>query len=193
MVLKRLFAILLIMAGWAHFELSYGQDFDFRNTRWKMSQVQVLASEKMDPIQKNENFIKYKTKILNISVDLLYLFVNNQLIGASYTVNQIYLDSEKYKRTYNIFRRALMDKFGKPDEEITKWLNDRYKNDRSKWGLALGLGHVEYIATWQTQSSTIRCSLSGKNHDIFCTIKFSAIEHKETEHLLMQEKKVGIF
>lgn len=190
---RKIFLISLVIAVSAQFNLTYGQDFNFRNTRWGMSQEQVMAAEKMDPIEKSENHIKYKTTILDRNVHLLYLFVDDKLIGASYTLDEIYLNSAKYRQTYNTFKRALIDKFDEPNSDITTWINDTYKNDPSKWGLAVGLGHVEYSATWNTQDSAIRCSLTGENHNILCKIKFSAVEYKDLEKMLNQKKETDIF
>jgi hypothetical protein len=192
-MLKKLITISLIIAASSQLSLSYGQDFDFRNTRWGMSQEQVVASEINDPVEKNENYIKYETKVLNINVDLQYLFVEDKLIVASYTLDEIYLNSKRYKYTYNIFEKALIDKFGEPKRKITNWMNDTYKNNSSRWGLAIGLGHVEYFATWKTESTVIRCSLTGENHNILSIIRFSSIEYKDLEKYLLQKNEIKIF
>ncbi len=192
-MIKKLITISLIIAASSQLSLSYGQDFDFRNTRWGMSKEQVVASERDTPVEKSEKYIKYKTKVLNINVDLQYFFVEDKLIVASYTLDEIYLNSKRYKSTHNIFEKALIAKFGEPNRKITDWRDDTYKKSSSRWGLAIGLGHVEYFATWKTERTAIRCSLKGENHNIVSIIKFSSIEYKDLEKYLLQKNEIKIF
>ena len=97
-MIKKLITISLIIAASSQLSLSYGQDFDFRNTRWGMSKEQVVASERDTPVEKSEKYIRYKTKVLNINVDLQYFFVEDKLIIASYTLDEIYLNSKSIRQ-----------------------------------------------------------------------------------------------
>ena len=51
-------------------ELGWTENFNFRHTRWGMTQDEVIGSEgKMDPVEKNQHFIRYKTQILDKNVE----------------------------------------------------------------------------------------------------------------------------
>jgi hypothetical protein len=149
-----------------------------------MTQDEVIGSEvKMDPVEKTKQLLKFKTQILGKNVELLYLFAQNKLIGSSYKLDDNYLNSQHFIGTYNTFKQALMSKYGRPSEETTNWLNDTYKDDRNKWGLALSLGHTEYNALWKTLNTTIECRLREENYYILCSV-----EYKSTDYLHLFEE-----
>lgn len=184
------FAISLL----THSRLSWGDDYNFRLTSWGMSQEEVLGSEeKIDPVEKTENMIKYKTQILGKNVELVYLFAQNKLIGSSYKLDDNYLNSQRFIRTYNKFKQALMKKYGQPDKETTNWLNDTYKNNRKKWGLALSLGHTEYAALWNTQNATIECSLREENYYVLCSVEYKSTDYSHLFEEINKEDKVDLF
>jgi hypothetical protein len=189
------FVCLIMLILIAFNSLGWAQGFNFRHTRWGMTQEEVLASEDIDPIEKQEKRVLYDTKILNKSVNLIYLFVNNTLVGASYKLTENYLVSTKFIKTYNAFKTELIKKYGKPRKDMVIWINDRYKGDNSKWGLALSLGHLEYVSVWATPASNIKCSMRGENYNILCLIEYSSIEHFNllNKGQSKQKKKVDPF
>ena len=144
-MLKKIFVLFFIVSMVAQVKLSWGDTYNFRYTRWGMTPEEVIASETMAPIEKDEKMIKYNTQILNKNVELRYLFAQNKLIGASYKLDENYLNSERFIKTYTRFTEELKKKYGPPNKEITHWKNDAFKSDRSKWGIALSLGYLEYF------------------------------------------------
>ncbi len=46
------------------------------------------------------------------------------------------------------------------------WLNTEHKDDYSKWGLAVSLGHLEYSAIWDAPESEIVLRLYGENNEV---------------------------
>ena len=91
----------------AQVKLSWGDTYNFRYTKWGMTPDEVVASETMEPIEKDEKMIRYKTQILDKNVELLYLFAQNKLIGASYKLDENYLNSERFIKTYTRFKEQL--------------------------------------------------------------------------------------
>jgi hypothetical protein len=68
---KKLNVLVYIVCIAGHWNLSWGENYDFRFTKWGMTQEEVMASEeKMDPVEKSENMIKYKTQILGKNFEL---------------------------------------------------------------------------------------------------------------------------
>ncbi|GAI92582.1 unnamed protein product [marine sediment metagenome] len=152
-----------------------------------MTQDEVIsAEEKMAPVERNENLIKYNTRILNKNVVLNYLFAQDKLVGASYKLDDNYVNSDHFIQSYLQFKQVLAKKYGLPSEEFTNWLNDTYKNNRKKRGLALSLGHTEYATFWKTQNTTIECSLREENFNVLCLVEYWSIGHS---HLLEEGKK----
>ena len=174
--------------------LALGTDYNFRLTSWGMSQEEVIGSEeKIDPVQKTGTIVKYKTQVLGDNVELIYLFAHNKLIGSSYRLEDNYLNSQHFIRTYNKFKQALTNKYGPPDKETTNWLNSTYKNDRKKWGLALSLGHTEYAALWNTQNATIECRLREENYYVLCSVEYKSTNYSQLLGEINKEDKIDPF
>jgi hypothetical protein len=159
-----------------------------------MTQEEVIASEeKMDPVEKTDNMIKYKTQILGKNFELHYLFAEDKLIGSVYKLDDNYLTSNNFLGTYNELKEALTKKYGQPSREIINWLNDTYRDVRKKWGLALSLGHVEYASTWKTQNATIKCSLSEVNYYVLCLVEYLSSEYSYLTDGIKKEDKSDEF
>jgi hypothetical protein len=184
---KKLLAMAFIIILSVQAKLSWGENYTFRFTSWGMTSEEVIASEsKLDPIEKSENFIKYKTQILGKNVELVYLFAQNKLIGSSYKLDDNYINSRHFITTYQKFKVALAQKYGPAKKEKITWLNDAYRNVSNKRGLALSLGHVEYFAFWETADTTIACSLKEDNLYVNCSVEYSS---KELSALQVEIKK----
>jgi hypothetical protein len=187
---RQLFLLVSILSIVTHWNISWAENYDFRFTRWGMTQEEVLASEeKMDPVEKTENMIKYKTQILGKNFELQYLFVEDKLIGSVYKLDDNFITSENFVGTYNELKEALTKKYGQPSRDSTNWLNDTYRDVRKKWGLALSLGHVEYASLWKTLNTTIKCSLSEVNYYVLCLVEYLSSEYSHLTGAIKKEDK----
>ncbi len=186
-MLKKIFMLFFIVSMVAQVKLSWSDTYNFRYTKWGMSPAEVISSEKMDPIEKDEKMIKYKTQILDKNVELLYLFAENKLIGASYKLDENYLNSERFIKAYARFKEELIKKYGPPNKEITNWKNDAFKSDRSKWGIALSLGYLEYFTFWETPGTKVSCGLKENNYYVLCSVEYWSMEFS---NLLNKNKNV---
>ena len=86
-----------------------------------------------------------------------------------------------------------MRKYGQPDEEKTIWLDETYRVDRKKWGLALSLGHTNYAATWRTNDSTIESSLGENNNYVMCLVEYKSTEYSDLFAEISKEDIVDPF
>jgi len=186
-MLKKYLILFFIVSMVAQAKLSWGDTYNFRYTRWGMTPEEVIASETMAPIEKDETMIKYNTQILDKKVELLYVFAQNKLIGASYKLDENYLNSERFIKTYARFKEELIKKYGPPNKEITHWKNDAFKSDRSKWGIALSLGYLEYFTFWETPGTTVSCGLKEQNYYVLCSVDYWSLEFSN----LLEKNKNG--
>ena len=175
-MLKRYLALFFIIGLITPLKLVWGENYNFRNTRWGMTQEEVIAAETMDPIEKDKNSITYKTRVLEKDVALRYVFAQDKLIGASYMLDDNYINSEQFIQTYAQFKKELIKKYGQPVKDITQWKNDAFKKDRSKWGMALSLGYLEYFTFWETPVTTVSCGLKEKNYQVLCSVEYWSLE-----------------
>jgi hypothetical protein len=173
---KKIFVLLFIVGMVTQVKLSWGDTYNFRHTNWGMTPEEVIASETIAPFEKDKTMIKYNTQILDKNVELLYLFAQNKLIGASYKLDENYLNSERFIKAYTRFKGELIKKYGLPTKEITQWKNDTFKSDRSKWGIALSLGYLEYFTFWEAPGTTVSCGLKEKNFYVLCSIEYWSVE-----------------
>jgi len=191
---RKLLAVAFILTLSVQAKLSFGESYNFRYTRWGMTEEEVIDSEsKLDPIEKSNNSIKYKTQVLGKNVEIVYQFAQNKLIGSSYKLDDNYLNSQHFINTYNNFKEKLAQKYGPAQKDKTIWLNDAYRNLRSKRGLALSLGHVEYLAIWETPSTTISCSLKEFNYYVNCSVNYWSKEFSALKEELKKEDNLDLF
>ena len=188
---RKLIAMAFIIALSMQTKLSWGETYTFRFTSWGMTSEEVIASEpKLDPIEKSENFIKFKTQVLGKNVELAYLFVQNKLIGSTYKLEDNYINSRHFISTYQKFKTALAQKYGPAKKEEIIWLNDAYRNVGNKKGLALSLGHLEYFASWETPDTTIASSLKEENFYVNCSVVYSSKELSALQHEIKKEDQM---
>jgi len=191
---RKLFAVVFIITLSVSAKFAWGESYDFRLTRWGMTEDEVIASEsKLEPTEKNENLLKYKTQLLGNNVELIYQFAQNKLIGSSYKLDDNYLNSQHFINTYNKFKAKLAQKYGPAQKDETIWLNEALRNLDSKRGLALSLGHVEYLAVWETPSTTINCTLKGVNYYVDCAVSYWSKEYSTLKEELKKEDNLDPF
>jgi hypothetical protein len=183
---RKLLVLVFIVSIFGQAKLSWSENYTFRYTRWGMTAEEVIASESgLDPVEKSENMVKYKTQVLGKNVELVYLFFQNQLTGSSYQLDENYINSKHFITSYLRFKAALTRKYGPAKVEQTNWQNDALRNISSKKGLALSLGHVDYLSAWETPSTTISCSLKEDNYYILSSVTYRSKEFS----VLQQDSK----
>jgi hypothetical protein len=175
-MIKKILMLIFVASMVAQVKISGADTYNFRHTKWGMTPEEVIASETMNPIEKDEKMIKYKTQILDKKVELLYQFAQNKLIGASYNLDENYLNSERFIKTYTRFKEELIKKYGPPNKEITNCKNDAFKSNRSKWGIAVSLGYLEYFTFWETPATTVSCGLKEDNYYVLCSVEYWSLE-----------------
>jgi len=188
---RKLLAIAFIITLSVQAKLSWGENYTFRFTRWGMTSEEVISSEtRLEPIEKNDSFIKYKTQILGKNVELVYLFAQNKLIGSSYKLEDNFINPQHFITTYQKFKVALAQKYGSVKKEEIIWLNDAYRNVSHKRGLALSLGHIRYLAFWETPETTIACSLKEENLYVNCSVEYYSKELMALQREIKKKDKM---
>lgn len=172
-ILRIMFVICLF------FGQSYGQeDFDFRKTRWGMTEAEVKASEtgsewtfdhRTDYKSPLGSVLEYKGQLFGVDCELIYAFSNveNRLKMATYKWK--YEDTKyKNKQIYDAIKNELYKTYGTPASEY----DSRKKGLHHAYGLpedtelsVLGLSH--FLSTsWNTPNKrtfvSIKFNLTGK-------------------------------
>jgi len=140
--------------------------YDFRKANWGMSKEEVKATEDKKPDSEYDNSLVYYVKIGGDDYLCGYSFLQDKLYNTGYVFVGEHSNKNDYIRDYKNLKEILAKKYGKPKSDRTTWDNDLYKNDRSKWGFAVSLGHLSYGAIWETSNTFITLVLNGDNYEI---------------------------
>ena len=89
-----------------------------------------------------------------------------------------HINKNDYIDDFNDFKQALTKKYGEPAAEEVTWENDMFKNDKSKWGLAISMGHLQYLSHWKTSTTVIFAVLTGDNLTANCVVSYNSLRHE---------------
>ena len=161
--------------------------YHFRKTLWGMNRKSVMDSEKLKPIEiENQTDsgsdierLLYEDSIIDIKCYIDYVFVNNKLALAGYIFTKKYSNENDYIKDFERVKGNLIKKYGKPKVDRVIWDDDLYKDNPSRYGFAVSIGHVKYIALWNLDETEIVLSLTGNNYNVRHDLVYSSTRLKE--------------
>ncbi len=182
-----LFAALVVGTALSAFGAADKSGYDLRRVRWGMTIDQVRKAEKAKQVYRDTHRLVYTSKVLGRRMVIEYHFARNQLYQATYRLAEEYLLENNYVRDYTEFKEILWKKYGTPKKEEMIWHKPYHKNDPSRWGVAVSIGHLTYSTIWESDTTLIAAVLAGGNYIISCQIEYIS---KALLHLA-QEKTDG--
>jgi hypothetical protein len=161
-----------------------GMKKHFRQAQWEMTQNQVLRLEG-NPVVKEKSdgldVMRYKENVKEMDCWVEYIFKEDKLIKANY----IFLVDHEYKSLYFGDYKKVKEFLTEIHEQSpltnVNWMNPTHKEDYSKWGLAVSLGHLEYSAIWNLPETEIVLRLFGKNNKVNLIVDYTRILQEEKE------------
>jgi hypothetical protein len=164
-------------------EVSVSDNTDFRNCTWGMTVDEVKAAEgDVDWFSYDSSSIKdtYYSKIGANNCTVYFLYDNDDklykgiiLFTDEYTTDYFYIT------TFESLVEALTDKYGEPYYKLDGWFDDYYKNDKTKWGLAVVLGDLGFLYSWETNNTNIDLTMMSEKYKVFLTITYEDKNHTE--------------
>jgi hypothetical protein len=95
---------------------------DFREVSWGMTKLEVLSTEDLNPLSFKGSYVIYETYVAEKKMLIVYEFLYNTLIKASYTFKT--KDKDDYEKYHDI----LSEKYGSPTFDLDyNPLDYRYK------------------------------------------------------------------
>jgi len=170
-------------------EISSGNEkYDFRKTNWGMSKEQVKATEDKKPDIESEGMLAYEGTISGKNFVYIYFFSEDKLHTTSGSISTgEHTNKNLYIGDYEELKETLTKKYGKPTLDKVTWKNDLYKNDEQDWGTAISIGHLVYVASWETSTTKIDLHLKGDdNYRINLILVYKS---KELEEWARQTKE----
>lgn len=164
------------------FEKEAKKMVNFRQVKWGMGIDDVAKTETSKPTLKNDHLLVYPSTIDGKDVEVVYIFAQGVLVRAKYVLKEKHTNNNDYITDYMSLKSLLTKKYGKPSPDSDYWKDDLYKNDSSREGLAISMGHRVYLAQWKTEPTDIAIILSGDNFHITCAIEYSSKDLKHREN-----------
>ena len=158
------------------------QEKQFREARWGMSKEEIIrlegAPDQMVELGELE-MMMYQERIKEMDCFIEYVFEKHRLIKGKYNFFVKHEYKNDYFRDYKKVKEYLTEINGKSPLDNINWLNPQYKEDYSKWGLALSLGHLEYNSLWSSDKTEIQLRLYGENDQIKLEAEYKRVESEE--------------
>jgi len=172
---------------------SFAEDHNFRKTRWGMSLEEVKNSERLKKLSETEDNLMYQTTVMGRKVLVIYLFVHNRLARTMYALAETHINPNDFITDYKRFKEILTKKYGASKRDKMIWKDDLFKEDPSKWGVAISMGHLMYIALWDLPDTEIDIFLLGKNFKTNCVITYTSKLLKEALEKMQTQKAQEAF
>lgn len=168
---------------------SEGKEYTFRGIPWGSSLAEVENSEF---VKDHPDFTYTESEgkltitdatVAGKSSAAVLCFGNNGLYSGMYILSEKHTDLINYYQDFLDLQESLTKKYGEPDETDDDWKNDLYKDNPSKYGMAIGAGHVKFIRRWKGNDSVITLGCVGDNFEISNAIYYQSLslQPKETE------------
>lgn len=139
--------------------------FDFRKTSWGMTKDQVKENESSTLVGDAGNMLWYTSTVASKNVEIVYTFLDHKLVNTGYYFIEEHSNKNDYIDDYEYLKEILIQKYSTPTFDETTWSNELFKDDPSDWGRAVSLGHLDYLSSWETDTTKIILGLSGDNHE----------------------------
>ena len=175
------------------------EDYTFRSTRWGMSVSEVIEQEgkpdgksNLDSAEYGEGLF-YEVSVVGIDATLFYYFTENKLTRCGYLFVETYLNKNHHIDNFKRIKKSVSKKYGSPEFDKKKWSQDLFKDDPSNYGQAVAIGHLEYVASWETEETELWLLLNGENFEVTHMLDYYSKEFEELVEQKEEEKAQSQF
>lgn len=159
--------------------------FTYRDFEWGASHKEIMQSKALDGLEDGIDYEYDETtkclSLYNLSVagkdalGLLYFNEKDQFFLGMYGLTETHSDSQSDYLDFRDIEKALIRKYGKPLLSHDEWVNDFYKGEEDRYGIAISLGQLKLSREWDAKdTSMIRISCYGDNSKVYTTIGYFA-------------------
>lgn len=177
--MKKYFLLFIAILVFVSVQVVAADEYDFRKARWGMSQEEVIRSESGKPVGRTSEVLKYKSSLDNKDCSIFYKFQNNRLMTGLYAFDIWHTNQNNYILDYGRLKELLIKKYGTPLDDEVIWSNDLFKNDHQLYGMAVAMGHLAFVARWETPTTEVGLMLTGENYEITLAIIYESKDLKE--------------
>jgi hypothetical protein len=190
MKIKHIACILICASGFCSILLA--KDYDFRKASWGMDTTAVIKNEG-HPVKRDKNdrfyILGYDKKVAGLKAYTEFKFLDNKLGKGSYLFKVSHTNKNDYIYDFEKLRKILVKKYGTSKEENPEiWQNTTYKGSKDKYGLAVGMGHLSYVANWENNTTKILLKLKGENLQYKLTLTYTGKAYTRAIEKINEEK-----
>jgi tetratricopeptide (TPR) repeat protein len=171
------------------------EEKDFRIANWGDSKEIVMRKEGVPNIVDNiPNIYVFSDNIAGLPCTVLYSFSDNKLTMAKYIFDVKHSNDNAYIQDYEELVDLMTQKYGKPTsggKHNAVWLNDLFKDDYSRWGLAISCGELVFESAWDTDNTEILLQLRGENYSISLVIQYVSKHLSALRETMSNKKKMS--
>lgn len=167
--------------------------FDFRKTNWGMAKEQVKNSEIGHLETQSDNVLMYSDRVAGMDVMIGYVFIGDKLVRSKYVFSEKHTNENLFINDYMEIKKILTEKYGTPVEDKPVWSNELYRSDRQYWGTAVSAGHLAFMSSWDTPSTSIFHVLRGDNFKMVLGTEYVSKELRKLEKQSKQDKALSDF
>lgn len=159
----------------------------FRGVPWGATREEVRRREGV-PVEATEDALAYRDELLGREVTAVYFFTSGILTSGGYLLTEDYSNPNAYLDAYDAFKAALQERYGRPKWDRTVWSDDLYRDDPTRWGFAVSIGHMSRLAEWETPDTRIVLTLKGNNLRVDLGLLYYSLRHRSLEEQERQEE-----
>lgn len=174
-------------------EVDMDSEKDFRVANWGDSKLLVKKLERKPNAFDEGDYISFSDEVALLPCTVIYSFTDDKLSGGMYGFNIEHSNDNKYMDDYEELVDLLSNKYGEPirgGKDNAIWHDDFYQDDYSRWGLAISLGQLVFLSSWETPHSEISCILSGDNYEIKLSILYKSKQFSEEDAKNKKQNKL---
>jgi len=150
---------------------------------WGQNQTALREAVTGELVRDDQGTLIYSHSLGDHAVLEGYEFHDGSLIRSQYLFLQRPINRlNEFIDYYSAVKQVLIESYGKPTQDQVLWENDLYQPLPDYWGVAVMIGYLSYVATWETSEGTISLSLTSDRHSKL-TIDYRSrgfLEHEQT-------------
>lgn len=148
----------------------------FRRAHWGISKAAARATEAQEPARSSDTLLVYEVVLAELSLDAVYIFVDDVLTRAKYIVTETYSNEYNYVVAFESLKTLLTKKYGEPQADDEYWTDDMWKDEPFKLGMAAITGDYSRYVTWLVSGTRVLLFLTGENYEASVGVEYASLE-----------------
>lgn len=153
----------------------------FDGYKWGTPREDIVANEITSDMKEGIDYLSgdtilwiYNDSVAGYNADIHYYFdKSGKLYGGSYSLEEEHNDKIEYYNDFCDLAELYTEKYGQLYVDEERWENDWYKDEPSKWGLAISAGHLNITKDWKDSNGNyITMQIRGYDYNVVTDISY---------------------